>query len=126
MARARIERDGTVVVIASDGTEHTVAERVDWSSVDAMGQDEIERHASQDEAEAVADAAAAVRRTRERAGLSEAGFAARIGVSRSTIRDWEAGRRLPRGPARALLRIIDRAPRTALRALDEELRQPPT
>jgi putative transcriptional regulator len=34
-----------------------------------------------------------------------------------TVRNWEQGKRAPQGPARALLRIIDRAPETALKAL---------
>jgi putative transcriptional regulator len=35
-----------------------------------------------------------------------------------TVRNWEQDKRVPQGPARALLRIIDRAPETALQALD--------
>ncbi|MDX1541086.1 MAG: helix-turn-helix domain-containing protein [Geminicoccaceae bacterium] len=114
------------MVIAPDGSESVVAGRTDWSEVDAKGEREIELHARQDDREAVADAAAAIRRMRERTGLSEADFAARIGVSRSTLRMWESGRRLPQGPAQALLRIIDRAPRTALRALERNPFKPST
>jgi hypothetical protein len=33
------------------------------------------------------------------------------------VRDWEQQRRVPRGPARTLLRIIEREPETARRAL---------
>ena len=39
----------------------------------------------------------------------------------ATVRDWEQGKRLPRGPARALLH----APELALRALVEDLREHP-
>lgn len=120
MAKARIEADGTVILLGRDGGECRLPGRTDWAAVDAMGEREIEEHARVDEADARMDAAREVRRMRERAGLSEVSFAARIGVSPSTIRAWEAGRRLPRGPAKALLRIIDRAPRTALRALERD------
>lgn len=119
MGRARLEQDGSVILIEPDGRERPLVARADWSEVDAMGEEELERHARVDDLDAAREAGAAVRGIRERAGLSEASFAARIGVSIATLKDWEAGRRAPRGPARALLRIIDRAPRTALRVLDQ-------
>jgi transcriptional regulator with XRE-family HTH domain len=67
------------------------------------------------------DAAAYVRR---RVGLSQAAFAKRIGVPVDTVRNWEQGKHSPRGPARALLRIIDHAPELALAALVEDLGEP--
>lgn len=48
---------------------------------------------------------------RRRTGLSQAGFAARIGVALPTLRNWEQGRRTPEGPARVLLAMLDRNPR---------------
>ncbi|ANY78240.1 hypothetical protein BB934_08335 [Microvirga ossetica] len=48
---------------------------------------------------------------RHKAGLSQAAFARRIGVSVGTIRNWEQGRRSPQGPARILLALLDRNPR---------------
>ncbi len=51
---------------------------------------------------------AAVRR---RMGLSQAAFSSRIGVSAGTLRNWEQGRRMPEGPARVLLALLDRNPR---------------
>lgn len=48
---------------------------------------------------------------RTRAGLSQAAFAARIGVSMHTLRNWEQGRRTPEGPARVLLALLERNPR---------------
>jgi putative transcriptional regulator len=55
---------------------------------------------------ATIDAAAVRRKT----GLSQAAFARRIGVAVGTIRNWEQGRRLPQGPARVLLALLDRNP----------------
>ena len=50
-------------------------------------------------------------------GLTQAAFAARIGVPLDTVRNWEQGKRAPAGPARALLRVLDRMPEAALAAL---------
>lgn len=47
---------------------------------------------------------------REKSGLSQAAFAALLGVSLRTLQDWEQGRRKPRGPARSLLRVAERHP----------------
>lgn len=44
-------------------------------------------------------------------GLTQARFAAAIGISIHTLRNWEQGRRQPEGPAIALLRIAARHPR---------------
>jgi putative transcriptional regulator len=61
--------------------------------------------------------APAVRDLRRRAQLTQLEFAARLGVPVETIRNWEQGKRLPRGPARALLAVIDHAPETVFAAL---------
>lgn len=47
---------------------------------------------------------------RRRTGLSQPYFADGIGVSVSTLRNWEQGRRVPEGPARVLLAMLDRNP----------------
>jgi putative transcriptional regulator len=52
----------------------------------------------------------AVRDLRKRARLTQQEFAARLGVPVETIRNWEQGKRMPRGPARALLALIAQAP----------------
>ena len=46
-----------------------------------------------------------------------AAFAEKIEVPLETVRNWEQGKRSPRGPARALLKLIDRAPEAAFSAL---------
>lgn len=48
--------------------------------------------------------------TREKLGVSPAGFATLLGVSLRTLKDWERGIRQPGGPARVLLRIADAHP----------------
>ena len=52
----------------------------------------------------------AVRDLRRRACLTQIEFAARLGVPVETIRNWEQGKRAPRGPARALLAVIAHSP----------------
>jgi putative transcriptional regulator len=54
-----------------------------------------------------------------RVGLdkSQAEFARMIGVSVSTLRNWEQGRRHPEGPARALLRVTAENPNAVAHAL---------
>jgi putative transcriptional regulator len=49
--------------------------------------------------------------------LTQAQFAERIGVPIETVRNWEQGKRSPRGPARALLKVIEQAPDLAFAAL---------
>ncbi len=44
-------------------------------------------------------------------GLSQPRFAEALGISVSTLRNWEQGRRTPDGPALALLRIAARHPK---------------
>jgi len=58
-----------------------------------------------------------VRDLRLRAKLTQAEFAARLGVPLETIRNWEQGKRSPRGPARALLTVIAREPEMVFAAL---------
>ena len=56
---------------------------------------------------------------RARTGLSQAAFAARIGVSVGTLRNWEQGRRKPDGPAKVLLSLLERDPDIVERTLSK-------
>lgn len=44
-------------------------------------------------------------------GLTQEAFAAALGISIHTLRNWEQDRRHPEGPALALLRVAARHPR---------------
>ena len=123
MVRSRLKADQTVVEILPDGSERVITPRTDWSRVDATTEEESAAQIARDEAEVIRDAAAYARRVRRRVGLSQVAFARRIGVPVDTVRNWEQGKRAPQGPARALLRIIDRAPELALSALDPDARR---
>jgi putative transcriptional regulator len=39
------------------------------------------------------------------------------------VRNWEQGKRSPRGPARALLKVLDKAPDVAFAILDDGRRR---
>ncbi len=60
--------------------------------------------------------AAQVRGLRERFGLSQTQFAALLGISPGTLRNWEQGRRSPEGAARVLLRVAAKHPQAVLDA----------
>lgn len=90
---------------------------IDAARVDATTEAEIAKHKAADDAEAMLDAAKFARRVRRRLGFSQAEFAERIDVSLDTIRNWEQGKRSPTGAAKALLKVLDKAPEAALAAL---------
>ena len=58
-----------------------------------------------------------VRAIRDQLEVTQAEFAMMIGVSLATLRNWEQGRRVPDGPARALLKVAARDPRAVAMAL---------
>ncbi len=90
MMRVRLKADGRIVELLPDGSEKAV----DHS-----------------------DPAAFVRGVRSRYGLTQIAFAERIDVPVETVRNWEQGKRSPRGPARALLKLIATAPDAAFSVL---------
>ena len=90
MMRVRLKADGRIVEILPDGQEKTVEHK---------------------------DPAAFVRHVRSRCGLTQAAFAEKIEVPIETVRNWEQGKRSPRGPARALLKLLDEAPDVAFSVL---------
>lgn len=54
---------------------------------------------------------------RKRLNKSQSEFALMIGVSISTLQNWEQGRRRPEGPAQALLKIAAERPDAVIEAL---------
>lgn len=51
---------------------------------------------------------------RHAAHISQEEFAARLGISVATLRNWEQGRRKPTGPARKLLDLLQQHPEIVL------------
>ena len=58
-----------------------------------------------------------IRAIRQKLGRSQSEFALMIGVSISTLQNWEQGRRRPVGPAQALLKVAASNPRIVAQAL---------
>ena len=54
---------------------------------------------------------------REKTGLSQSQFAQLIQISTKTLQNWEQKRRLPTGPAAALLKIVSINPDLAIHTL---------
>ena len=91
--------------------------RINKAKLDATTERNTAEHKAADDAEAMQDAAKFARRVRKRLGLSQLEFSHRIDVSLETIRNWEQGKRSPTGAAKALLKVLDKAPEAALSAL---------
>jgi putative transcriptional regulator len=105
MQRLRLKADGRIVELR-DGQEFPLAP----ATADAAPMTPVAEPAE-------APPLPAVRDLRRRARLTQLEFAARLGVPVETIRNWEQGKRMPRGPARALLAVIAHAPETVFAAL---------
>jgi putative transcriptional regulator len=58
-----------------------------------------------------------IKQIREGYHLTQAQFAALLGISVSTLRSWEQGRRVPEGPAMVLLRVAAKHPEALLDAI---------
>ena len=91
--------------------------RVDYAHLDATSERAIARQQKADDADTLQETAKFARRTRQRLGLTQQEFSLRIDMPVETIRSREQGKRSPTGTAKALLRILDRAPEVALEAL---------
>ncbi|HLG81078.1 MAG TPA: helix-turn-helix domain-containing protein [Bradyrhizobium sp.] len=117
MQRFRLKADGRIVELR-DGQECPLAPAMDA----AMAAEAPEPAAPVLETtclEAACLETPAVRDLRRRARLTQQEFAAKVGVPVETIRNWEQGKRMPRGPARALLAVIAHAPDTVFAALSK-------
>ena len=98
----------------------------DRARLDAMTPEEIERNALEDrdnppateEELARAVAARAVRRARQRTGLSQAKFAERFQINLARLKDWEQGRFMLGSVALAYLKVIESDPEAVARAPD--------
>jgi putative transcriptional regulator len=62
-----------------------------------------------------------VKAIRAKLDMTQEEFAGRFGFSINTLRHWEQGRRVPEGPTRAYLLVIDRDPKAVQKALRDAL-----
>jgi putative transcriptional regulator len=110
--RLRLKADGRIVEIMPDGSERIVSETSHFPQFTTPSTPSTPASDSAD--------AAYARAIRAAARMTQAEFAARIGVPVETVRNWEQGKRSPRGPARALLRMIEGAPDVAFSVLGKK------
>ncbi len=103
--------------VTAKGVHKPAAGRVNVRKLNATTEADIQAQAREDDQSAAQDAAQFAQRVRKRLGLTQAEFSQRIDVSLDTIRNWEQGKRSPTGAAKALLRVLDRAPEASLAAL---------
>jgi putative transcriptional regulator len=108
MLRVRLKADGRLVEVLPDGSERPIASDPRAIAMAAH----MAAHGA-----ARAQEARYARNVRGSTGLTQAAFAARIGVPVETVRNWEQGKRSPRGPARALLKVLEEAPDAAFAVL---------
>ena len=113
MLRVRLKADGRLVEVLPDGSERAISP--DPRAIVTAAHNAA-RNAART-ADARSDDASYARVVRNRTGLTQTAFAARIGVPVETVRNWEQGKRSPRGPARALLKVIEEAPDAAFAVL---------
>jgi putative transcriptional regulator len=111
MMRVRLKADGRLVEILADGCERALPPAVVRHHV------HVDAPSIAPEAPGARDSASHARRIRANVKLTQAEFAKRIGVPIETVRNWEQGKRAPRGPARALLKLIEQAPDVAFSVL---------
>ena len=111
------EYEKTRVRIDPGKPQDLPAGRVNYAVLDGTTERDLALQQQHDDAEAMQDMAKFARRVRKRLGFTQQEFARRIDVPQETIRNWEQGKRCPTGAARALLRVLDKAPETALLAL---------
>ena len=76
----------------------------------------IERGDAKPSREFVVNRGLEVARVRAQLGLSQSKFAALLGISANTLKNWEQGRRQPTGAARVLIKIAARHPKVVLEA----------
>jgi len=115
MRRLRLKADGRIVELR-DGQEFPLAPAMPGLAPAMPTVSAATPEATPGETAALP----AVRDLRRRARLTQIEFAARLGVPVDTIRNWEQGKRAPRGPARALLAVIAHSPETVFAALATE------
>jgi putative transcriptional regulator len=121
MQRLRLKADGRIVELR-DGQEFPLAPEAPGLAlaIPAPAPAPATPSALPDATPGETGTLPAVRDLRRRAQLTQIEFAARLGVPVETIRNWEQGKRVPRGPARALLAVIAHSPETVFAALATE------
>ena len=109
--------------------ERSMPHEPDWAALEALTDEEIaaqiaedpdvapELDWSLDDPDVTVMEPFDVAAVRTRLGMSQQEFAHAFNFNLIELRDWEGQRRVPRGPALTLLRVIDHEPAAVRRAL---------
>lgn len=97
--------------------------KVDRAKVDATTEEDIRRHMIEDgedpDEEQRFEPVVLPQDVRKKLGMTQADFAALLRIPIGTLRNWEQNRFVMEPAAQTLLKLIDREPEAALRALRE-------
>jgi putative transcriptional regulator len=117
MLRVRLKADGRLVEVLPGGGERPISPdpRAIVTAAHNAARNTA-RHTARN-ADARAEDASYARIVRGRTGLTQAAFAERIGVPVETVRNWEQGKRSPRGAAPARRKVNEEAPDAAFAVL---------
>jgi len=95
--------------------------RVDRARLDATTEADIRRQMIEDgedpDAEPRFEPPVLAQAVRKKLGLTQPAFARLLGIPVATLRNWEQNRFLMEPAAQTLLKLVDREPEAALRAL---------
>ena len=111
---AKMRPDGRVVAVQDDGTERAFPKRpmrpMTEAQIEAAAEADPDARPMTAEEMRKARRVPRTRTLRRALAMTQEEFATRYHIPLGTLRDWEQGRRMPEGPARTLLAIIDRHP----------------
>ena len=97
--------------------------KVDRAKLDATTEEDIRRHMIEDgedpDEEPRFELVILPQNVRKKLGMTQAQFASLLRVPIGTLRNWEQNRFVMEPAAKTLLKLIDREPEAALRALQE-------
>lgn len=106
-----------LVSIDLDSLDLAQIKDVNYALIDATTEEDIARHIQEDIQESKRVAGEGIREIRQRMGMTQEGFSDALHISVKTLRNWEQGIRLPTGPTRTLLKILNAKPEMALDVL---------
>ena len=139
IVRVKVSPNGDIMSIMPDGSlkpyEGRRMSKTDWERLRNMTEEEITAAAKSDldnppmskqELKRFRPVRPDVKHIREKLSMTQKEFASHFLLSLAAVRDWEQGRSNPDHAARALLLIVDRLPKQAMKALgtDHSERRP--